>query len=190
MERLTVLGAYGAERWDGATRELRLPGPHTGVMAARAELPAVLRETVPSDQAFIEDKGGALAVHTRRSADPGGTFAALQEPLTALAARHALTLEPGRYVLELRPPGTDKGAALTNLARTVEPSALLYAGDDLGDLAAFAAVARLRESGLPGLRICSGSTEVPELADATDLTVDGPPGVAALLTTLADAIGD
>lgn len=188
LHGLTVLGAYGAERWDAATGELRVPGPHAGVMAARAELPAVVREAVPSDQAHIEDKGGALAVHTRRAADPAGVFAALREPLTALAARHALTVEPGRYVLELRPPGMDKGAALAALVRETEPTSLLYAGDDLGDLAAFDTVARLREGGLPGLRVRSASSEVPELTDATDLTVDGPAGVAALLTALADTI--
>lgn len=189
LDGLTVLGAYGAERWDAATGELRVPEPHAGVMAARAELPAVVRESVPSGQAHIEDKGGALAVHTRRAADPAGVLEALRAPLTELAARHALTVEPGRFVLELRPPGMDKGAALQDLVRETEPASLLYAGDDVGDLPAFETVDRLRASGLPGLRICSGSTEVPQLADATDLTVDGPAGMAALLTALAEATG-
>ena len=35
------------------------------------------------------------------------------------------------------------------------------------------------------------STEAPpELADAVDLIVDGPPGLLALLTRLADEIGE
>ncbi|WP_394813853.1 trehalose-phosphatase [Streptomyces litchfieldiae] len=179
---LTVLGAYGAERWDAATGELRTPPPHEGVAAARAELPALVTGT----GAFIEDKGGALAVHTRRAPDPVGAFAALRDPLAALAARHRLALEPGRLVLELRPPGMDKGAALTALARESGVGSVLYAGDDLGDLAAFEAVAELRDTGVAGLRVCSGSTEVQELAAATDITVNGPEGVAHLLATLAD----
>jgi trehalose 6-phosphate phosphatase len=189
LDGLTVLGAYGAERWEAATGELRVPSPHTGVMAARAELPAVIRGAVPSGQAHLEDKGGALAVHTRRAADPSGALRALHAPLSALAARHALTVEPGRYVLELRPPGMDKGTALAGLVGEAGPGSLLYAGDDLGDLTAFETVARLREDGLPGLRILSGSSEVPELSAATDLTVDGPAGVAALLAALAEAAG-
>ncbi|ARQ72391.1 trehalose-phosphatase [Streptomyces marincola] len=178
---LVVLGAYGAERWEAATGRLTTPPPHAGVAAAREELPGLLG----GSGASVEDKGNALAVHTRRAPDPAGAFAALRAPMTDLAARHGLTLEPGRFVLELRPPGMDKGAALTALVRETGAEALLYAGDDLGDLAAFEAVAGLRESGVAGLRVCSGSAEVAELASAADLTVDGPGGVAALLTDLA-----
>ncbi len=177
---LTVLGAYGAERWDAATGELRKPPPHPGIAAAREELPGILGQT----GATVEDKGGALAVHTRRAPDPAGAFALLRDPLTALAARVGLTLEPGRLVLELRPPGMDKGEALTALVRETDAGSVLYGGDDLGDLAAFEAVVALRDAGVPGLRLCSGSEEVAELTAATDLTVDGPQGVTTFLTTL------
>ncbi|RKN09828.1 trehalose-phosphatase [Streptomyces radicis] len=182
---LVVLGAYGAERWDAATGELSTPPPHEGVIAARAELPGLVAES----GAFVEDKGNALAVHTRRAPDPAGAFAALREPLAALAARHGLAVEPGRLVIELRPPGSDKGAALKALARETDARAVLYGGDDLGDLAAFAAVAALRERGVAGLRVCSGSAEVAELAAATDVTVEGPEGIADLLTALAERFG-
>ncbi|WP_078857329.1 trehalose-phosphatase [Streptomyces sp. NBRC 109706] len=182
LSGLIVLGAYGAERWDAATGRLHTPPPHPGVAAARAELP----QLVAASGAFIEDKGNALAVHTRRAADPPGAYEALRAPLDELAARHELTVEPGRLVLELRPGGMDKGAALTALARETKAGSLLYAGDDLGDLPAFAAVAALAAEGVPGLRVCSGSAEVSALTEATDLTVPGPAGVAALLTTLAD----
>lgn len=185
---LTVLGAYGAERWDGATGTLSTPPPHAGVAAAREELPGLVGRLGQPAGVHIEDKGGALAVHTRRAADPAGAFEALREPLAALASRLGLALEPGRYVLELRPPGMDKGAALTALVRETGARAVLYAGDDLGDLAAFEAVDALRGAGVAGLRVCSASTEVTELAKAADLTVDGPAGVAALLASLADSL--
>ena len=186
LSGLIVLGAYGAERWDAATGELRTPPPHPGVAAARAELP----ELAAPAGAFIEDKGNALAVHTRRAADPAGAFEALREPLARLAERHRLHVEPGRLVLELRPGGMDKGVALTALARETGAGSVLYAGDDLGDLPAFAAVADLAAAGTPGLRVCSGSAEVTALAEATDLTVPGPEGLAALLTELAARLSE
>jgi trehalose 6-phosphate phosphatase len=189
LGHLVVLGHYGAERWDAATGTLSTPDPHPGVEAVRAELPGVLAGTSAARGAWIEEKGFALAVHTRRAADPATALEALRAPLGDLAARHGLTVEPGRLVLELRPPGMDKGVALTRYVREVGAASVLYAGDDLGDLPAFAAVERLRSGGLPGLLVCSGSTEVTELADRADLVVDGPEGVVALLSGLAGAVG-
>ncbi len=88
-------------------------------------------------------------------------------------------------VLELRPPGMDKGVALAAYLREVGAESVLYAGDDLGDLPAFAAVEKLRSDGMAGLLVCSGSAEVTELSDRADLVVDGPGGVVALLNALA-----
>jgi Trehalose-6-phosphatase len=73
--------------------------------------------------------------------------------------------------------------------REVGAEAVLYAGDDLGDLPAFAAVEKLRSDGVPGLLVCSGSSEVGELADRADLVVDGPAGVVRLLAALAAHLG-
>ncbi|WP_445394891.1 trehalose-phosphatase [Streptomyces sp. LE64] len=188
LDRLTVLGHYGAERWDAATGTLTAPPPHPGVAAVRAELPGVLAAAGDHPGTWTEDKGHAVAVHTRRAADPQGAFQALRAPLAELADRHGLVVEPGRMVLELRPPGVDKGVALTAYVRESGARAVLYAGDDLGDLPAFAAVAALRTEGVPGLLVCSGSGEVTELADRADLVVDGPAGVVALLAALAAAV--
>ncbi|NDZ79024.1 trehalose-phosphatase, partial [Streptomyces sp. SID10853] len=113
---------------------------------------------------------------------------ALRAPLAALAARHGLIVEPGRMVLELRPPGVDKGVALTAYVRESGAGAVLYAGDDLGDLPAYDAVDALRAQGVPGLLVCSGGDEVPELAARADLVVPGPGAVVALLAALADAV--
>ncbi|MGW7524802.1 trehalose-phosphatase [Streptomyces sp. NPDC054783] len=185
LEHLTVLGHYGAERWDAVTGTVTAPPPHPGVAAARAELPGVLEGAGAWHGTWIEEKGRAVAVHTRRADDPQTVFEALRGPLTDLAARHGLMVEPGRLVLELRPPGMDKGVALADHVRRTGAESVLYAGDDLGDLPAFAAVEELRAEGLPGLLVCSGSTEVTELAERADVVVDGPPGVVHLLRTLA-----
>ncbi|MBL1081844.1 trehalose-phosphatase [Streptomyces actinomycinicus] len=189
LEHLTVLGHYGAERWDAATGEITAPAPHPGVAAVRAELPALLERAGAGQGTWIEEKGRAVAVHTRRATDPQATFESLRAPLADLAARHGLIVEPGRLVLELRPPGMDKGVALTEHVRTTGARCVVYAGDDLGDLPAFAAVDELRTDGTPGLLICSGSTEVTELAERADLVVDGPEGVVALLRALAAQLG-
>ncbi|GHH03666.1 trehalose-phosphatase [Streptomyces rubradiris] len=188
LEHLTVLGHYGAERWDAATGTVTAPPPHPGVAAARAELPRLL-ERAAGEGVWTEEKGRALAVHTRRAADPQGAFESLRAPLADLAARHGLIVEPGRLVLELRPPGMDKGVALLDHARAVGAGCVVYAGDDLGDLPAFAAVDTLRADGVPGLLVCSGSTEVTELAKRADLVVDGPEGVVGLLRALAAQLG-
>jgi trehalose 6-phosphate phosphatase len=81
-------------------------------------------------------------------------------------------------------PGYDKGGALRRLVRRLAPRVVLYAGDDLGDLPAFAEIARMRADGLAAWSIAVASTELPELAAAADLTVDGPTGVAELLVQL------
>ncbi|MFJ6542432.1 trehalose-phosphatase [Streptomyces sp. NPDC091385] len=185
LGHLVVLGHYGAERWDAATGDVSAPAPHPGIAAVRAELPGVLDRAGAWPGTWIEEKGRAVAVHTRRAEDPDAAFEALRAPLTDLATRHGLIVEPGRLVLELRPPGMDKGVALLDHVRALGADAVLYAGDDLGDLPAFAAVEKLRTGGTPGLLVCSGSTEVPELAERADLVVDGPEGVVDLLRTLA-----
>ncbi|MEU1260707.1 trehalose-phosphatase [Streptomyces cellulosae] len=185
LEHLVVLGHYGAERWDAVTGSVTAPAPHPGVAAARAELPGLLDRVGAWQGTWIEEKGRAVAVHTRRASDPQAAFEALRAPLTDLATRHGLVVEPGRLVLELRPPGMDKGVALLEYAREIGAGSVLYAGDDLGDLAAFTAVDKLRASGTPGVLVCSGSEEVTELRDRADLVVDGPAGVVRLLRALA-----
>ncbi|MET8284714.1 trehalose-phosphatase [Streptomyces sp. NPDC051639] len=185
LDHLVVLGHYGAERWDARTGTVSAPAPHPGVAAVRAELPGVLDRIGAWQGTWIEEKGRAVAVHTRRATDPQAAFESLREPLADLATRHGLIVEPGRMVLELRPPGMDKGVALLEYVREVGAEAVLYAGDDLGDLPAFAAVDKLRSDGVPGLLVCSGSSEVAELAERADLVVDGPAGVVGLLRALA-----
>lgn len=178
---LVVLGHYGFERWENG--RISGPPPPAGVPRVEAELPLLL-DSLGLLGVTIEDKGRAVAVHTRRSADPEGALAKLREPMAELAAKHGLVVEPGRLVLELRPPGMDKGHALSLFLAERDARSVLFAGDDLGDLAAFDAV---RASELPGVTVCSGSAEVTALADRADIVVDGPDGVVALLRELTSA---
>ncbi len=158
------------------------------VEEVRRRLPSLLAQAGAPEGTYVEDKGAAMAVHTRRSSDPSGTFDALRGPLTDLATEVGLVVEPGRFVLELRPEGGDKGDALRTLVAERAPSVVVFVGDDLGDLAAFDAVDRLRTDGTPGLLVCSGSAEVTAVADRADLVVDGPVGVVELLTAVTETL--
>ncbi|HEX5494952.1 MAG TPA: trehalose-phosphatase [Mycobacteriales bacterium] len=185
VPRLLVEGQYGAEHWYQG--RLEVPEPPAGLDAVRAALPAILSGADPG--VHVEDKRLALGVHTRRAADPDGALAALAAPVGELARAHGLTVSPGRYVLEIRAPGEDKGRTLARLAADLGPAAVLYAGDDLGDLPAFDTVEALRRDGVDGLTVCSASREAPEVAARADLVVDGPAGVVAVLAGLAVAAG-
>jgi len=187
LESVVVLGQYGFERWDAATGEVHSPPPPDAIAHVRAELPGVLASAGWPD-AFIEDKGRAVAVHVRRLPDPNAAFDAVLGPVRELAQRHGLAVEPGRHVVEVRAPGMDKGIALRGLVQELAVRTVLFAGDDFGDLPAFDAVAELRADGIAGLRVCSASGERAELVAHTDLAVDGPDGVVALLSELADVL--
>ncbi|MCY9786066.1 trehalose-phosphatase [Nocardiopsis sp. EMB25] len=183
---ITVLGHYGAERW--ADGRVLAADPPPGVDLVRRELPGLIDRVGAPEGTWIEDKGRSLAVHTRRTADPDGALALLTPSLKALAERAELRVEPGRMVVELRPQGVDKGAALTELVRTSDARTVLYAGDDLGDLPAFDAVADLRAHGVAGLTVCSSSEEVTAVAEAADLVVPGPAGLSDLIADLTASI--
>jgi trehalose 6-phosphate phosphatase len=181
---MIVIGHHGWERWQDG--ELTSPPPPPGVALARAELPALLAGA--PEGTWVEDKPHALVVHTRRTADPEGTQRLLAGPLATLAGAAGLDAKPGRLVIELRPHGIDKGTALSALVAERDPVAVLFAGDDLGDLPAFAAVRAARAAGRYGVTVASASGEVTALAEEADLVVDGPDGVSALLGSLADAL--
>ena len=184
---LVVLGHYGGQRWqDGQLTTADTP---PGVAAARDALPGVLRAAGAPAGTWVEDKADAVAVHTRGTADPEAALGRLSGPLGRLAAGLGLAAEPGRYVIELRPPGVDKGTALTGLARERAARSVLFCGDDLGDLPAFAAVRALRADGVPGCAVASASAESPRVAAEADLVVAGPDGIVALLEGIARRLG-
>jgi trehalose 6-phosphate phosphatase len=184
---LIVLGHYGWQRWQDG--ELAGPGSPPAVQAARRALPGLLGQAGAPDGTWVEDTGLALAVHTRRTADPDAALRRLRTPLDNLAERLGLTAQPGRMVIELRPLGVDKGTALTGLVRERAAGSVLFCGDDVGDLPAFAAVRALRADGIPGCAVASASTETPQVAAAADLVVAGPEGIVALLAAIAAELG-
>ena len=183
---LIVIGHHGFERWEGG--RLTSPPPPPGVAMARIRLPEALAAADAPEGTWVEDKGHALVLHVRRTADPHAALARLTGPMAGFAAEVGLDSKPGRMVIELRPPGVDKGTALAELIAERDPAAVLFAGDDLGDLPAFEAVRAARAAGREGVTVCSASDEVSELAAHADLVLDGPKAVAALLAALAEAL--
>jgi trehalose 6-phosphate phosphatase len=182
--RILVRGQYGNELWDSDSREFTTPEEPPGLAAFRAELPRLLALAGASD-AYVEEKGLAVAVHTRRLPDPGGALTRLEPELEDAAERHGLTVEPGKSVLEVRAPGMHKGHALRQVVADTDAGGVLFAGDDLGDLEAFEAARGLRSQGLPVLLVCSGSVEETALSDVADVVVDGPDGIMTLLRQVA-----
>ena len=179
---LLVLGHYGLERWDAG--RVDTPQTHPGVAAARSGIIALAANGPPG--LVVEDKGHSVALHSRRAADPASALAAVRTRVDQLAGETGLIVAPGRFVLELRPPDTDKGAALRALVAEMSPQSAVFIGDDLGDLAA---VAALREMDVAGLVVCSDSVEAPpELRAQADLVVAGPAGVVTFLESLAKEI--
>lgn len=177
---LLVLGQYGNERWSAKDRTVRSPRPPKGLATFMTGLTDLLVAEGLQD-AHLEEKGLAVAIHTRRMTDPVGALKVLEPLLRERAARHGLALEPGRMVIEVRAPGMNKGEAVRRLQHELSAAAVMFVGDDLGDVEAFRAVMGLREQGLHGLLVCSGSDEQPALVELADLVVDGPDGVMALL---------
>jgi len=184
---LFLFGQYGSERWSSTNRRVVGPRPPAGLASFERELPRLLRRAGAED-AFIEDKGLAVAVHTRRLADAEAAYERLLPELRDRAARHDLVVEPGRNVIEVRSSSAHKGLVVERLAEEVGAGGFLFAGDDLGDLEAFEAVTALGQQGVATLLVCSASHEEETLVTLADVVVEGPDGVLELLRRLtADA---
>jgi trehalose 6-phosphate phosphatase len=145
-------------------------------------LPGVLDEHGTDPAVWIENKRLSLVVHGRKADDPDAALDPLRAPLNSLADELGLELHPGRDVLELRLPGYDKAGALRRLADGRR--GVLYLGDDLGDLPAFAEARRLRDEGRTAFGVAVRSSGVAEVAEAADATVDTPADAVALLEAL------
>jgi trehalose 6-phosphate phosphatase len=181
------LGLYGLQEiHDGQVRvDPRLEAARPAVEAAHRDL----REhpAVRDSGAFLEDKRYAVALHTRRVADPRRWAGPIDQTARQVADRHGLEVVPGKMVWELRPAvPSDKGDAVRKVIVESGARSLVVAGDDLGDPAAFAAAAQLATDGGEALRVAVRSDEAPErLRAEADLVVEGPSGLREFLEQLA-----
>jgi len=181
---LVILGQYGNERWSSNARRVVSPKPPAGLASLIGDLPRLLRRADAVD-AWVEEKGLAVAVHTRRAADPRAAFDRLLPVLSEAARARNLAVEPGKLVIEIRAGGMDKGLALHRLVEEYDARAVVFVGDDLGDVPAFEAVGELRDKGMPTLLVCSGSDDDSQVRELADVVVPGPEGVMTFLRELA-----
>ncbi|HEX6228750.1 MAG TPA: trehalose-phosphatase [Solirubrobacterales bacterium] len=187
IEGISYAGNHGLELLLPGDREPRLDPSLQGRERAAAEF---LDELGDGRMAGLrrEDKGPIQGLHWRGATDERAAEARAHE-IAAAAGRAGLEPRWGRKVLELRPGGGGgKDMAVAALLATDGIEAAVYAGDDRTDLDAFRRLRELREAGELETAVCVGvvSEEAPpELAEESDLKVDGPQGWLALLESLA-----
>src|SRR5918999_3159105 len=148
------LGLYGLQEiHDGQVKvDPRLEVARPAVVAAHEDLKT--HPAVQASGAWLEDKEYAVAAHTRRVADPDRWAAPIDQAAREVADRHRLEVVPGKLVWELRPAvRSDKGDAVRRVVTGSGARSVIVAGDDLGDLAAFAAAAEIAAEGGEGLRV-------------------------------------
>ena len=172
-----LVGSHGAERgrWtDGklGRSELAL-GPREAALLD--ELTAGLQALVAGTTGRAERKPTSVVLHTRTAT--ADDAARLVPAALSLGRRPGVDLLQGKDVVELSVLAVTKGDALVALRAELGVGAVLYAGDDVTDERAFAA---LRPGDLT-VKVGAG----PTLAR---WRVDGPAEVAALLSRLADLV--
>lgn len=133
--RLPCAGVHGVERRDAAGALHRVAIDRSALDAAR---PVLERFARGHPGALVEDKGAALALHTRRIPSACADAMALVEDI-ASASGGAFRAVSGKYVAELRPAAAHKGEALA--AFMAEPRFAgrrpVMVGDDVTDGDAF-----------------------------------------------------
>ncbi|HYI41564.1 MAG TPA: trehalose-phosphatase [Allosphingosinicella sp.] len=136
-------GSHGAELHYGDGRSIPVSAP-PGLAAARE---SIRRFAAGGEGLLVEDKPAGVALHYRLAPERAEEADAF---LKALAERSGLVLQRGKMVAELRPEGSDKGAALNRLMG--EPpfagARPVFVGDDLTDEDAFRAAASLGGEGV------------------------------------------
>ena len=167
---------------------IRIVGNHGLELDPRsAELAEAVRRFVSAleipDGIRVEDKGLSVTLHYREAADPEKAEHWLAE-VSAAALHEGLDPRGGRMVLEIRPAvPANKGTAVRALIAESGATRALYAGDDVTDLDAFAALERSELEG--AVRVAVASSEGPtELVEQADLVVESPEALTDLLRRL------
>jgi trehalose 6-phosphate phosphatase len=173
-DSVLLVGSHGIE--------LRLdePGDAVALDAAELERVEVLRgvlEGVASgiDRVWLEQKPAGFALHTRLASEEDSRRAHLVAMEETRAELEGLTVRHGKNVLEFAVRSTTKGEAIEHLRRYTRADRVLYAGDDVTDEDAFAAL-------LPDdLGIKSGPGET-----MAAFRVEGPVQIAQVIARLAE----
>ena len=135
----------------------------------------VLGEVADSfDDVWLEEKPAGFALHTRLASDHNSRVAHLVALSEAQAEIDDLKIREGKNVLEFAVRSTTKGEAVEHLRRYTKADAVFFAGDDVTDEDAFAALS----VGDLGVKCGAGPTLAAH-------RVKGPPDMAQVLSLLA-----
>ncbi len=182
---MVYVGNHGLERWRQGRVEV--PEAAQGYRERVRQALQGLRPIFSKAGVFFEDKGLGFSLHYRLSPDPEGTRQAILKAIAGTGAAGMQVLE-GRRVVEVRPAtGIDKGTALLNLAQEYGLRVVIYLGDDVTDIDAFAALYR---PGLPfrGLALAvMGEETPPRLVAEADYLLRGVADVERFLGWLAQS---
>ena len=136
-----LIGSHGAERARRTTFGLdrdvvRLTEEQADALASLAARAAAVARG--RDGVWVESKPAAVVVHSRLAAPE--VAARAREEALALGAEGGVDVLDGKNVVELSVLHADKGEALTALRDELGAALVLYAGDDVTDERAFAAL--------------------------------------------------
>lgn len=175
-------GMYGLESWHGSAAVAV-----EEAAAWRAVIDGIAASAIAAmpSSVLVEPKGLSVGLHYR--AHPA------DEPVVVAWAReqvqvHGVSLLTGRFAVELRPPiDRDKSHAAAEVLARHRPRAVVFLGDDTGDVPAAEAVrAYAVDARAVGVVVCVDSIETPDaMRNVADLLVAGPNEAVALLAALA-----
>lgn len=164
---LLLVGSHGAEMSSG------LELTDLEVRTVAAIIGALEGLAAGIEGAWVEHKPAGAALHTRMS--PPELAPGAQRAASELAASiGGLHERDGKNIVEFSVRDDTKGHALVRLREQLRPNAVLYAGDDVTDEDAFAAL----HSFDVGIKIGPGAT-------AAAYRLDRPADVAPVLSELA-----
>lgn len=189
------LGEDGPDLWGLYGLEHLVAGDGSRVVEADAEAEpwrgmldeAVARATAELGPAGVgvEHKGLSLTLHYRNRP---ALQTRVAEWASTEAGRSGLVAHPAKMSWELRVPvARDKGWVVARVATGLE--AVVFLGDDVGDLSAFDALDDLAAAGCHTVGVAVAGPEAPgELLERADLVVTGPEAAVELLAALAAAV--
>ena len=161
LDALVILGQYGVERWDARSGEVAAPEPPPG---HRAGPPARARAARRARPCRCPGRGqGPRPRPARAPAARPGRRAGAAARAGARRWRPSSTCTSSRASTcsSCAAAASTRAAPSSTLLEETGATTVVYAGDDVGDIAAFDAVERHREGGGHGLLIWSESDESP-----------------------------
>lgn len=172
-ERTLLIGSHGAETWTGPDAEpLTLSEAQSDLLARATDVVERVVRNHPGT--VVENKPAGVVLHTR-TADDDVAAAAVDEAKRLLAEIDGLHVSEGKRVLECAVVHANKGEGIGLLRKLTGATSALFAGDDVTDEHAFAA---LQPTDV-GIKVGPGET-------AAKFRVDSPEEFQAVLEYLLE----